>query len=153
MIKYVKGDATRPVGDGDKIICHICNNIGAWGAGFVLALSARWKEPERHYREWYARENTLKLGDVQFIQVEDDVIVTNMIAQDNLLTSSNTIPVQYDAVEMCLRQVAYIAKKQGASVHMPRIGCGLGGGEWSRIEDIVQRTLLEDDVPVTVYDL
>ena len=43
-IRYVTGDATRPEGEGPKIIVHICNDIGAWGRGFVLALSKRFKE-------------------------------------------------------------------------------------------------------------
>ena len=52
-IKYIKGDATRPIGDGSKLILHICNDVGAWGSGFVVALSKRWKEPEQKYRELY----------------------------------------------------------------------------------------------------
>ncbi len=40
-IRYVTGDATRPVGDGDKIIVHVCNDIGGLGRGFVAALSKR----------------------------------------------------------------------------------------------------------------
>jgi hypothetical protein len=27
-IKYLKGDATGPQGDGLKIICHVCNDVG-----------------------------------------------------------------------------------------------------------------------------
>jgi O-acetyl-ADP-ribose deacetylase (regulator of RNase III) len=42
-IFYMTGDATAPVGEGQKLIVHVCNDIGAWGAGFVLALSKRWK--------------------------------------------------------------------------------------------------------------
>lgn len=26
-IKYINGDATNPQGEGNKIICHICNTI------------------------------------------------------------------------------------------------------------------------------
>ena len=44
-IQYRTGDATRPEGDGPKIIAHICNDVGAWGKGFVLALSKRWNTP------------------------------------------------------------------------------------------------------------
>ena len=40
----------------------------------------------------------------------------------------------------------------GASVHMPRIGCGLAGGKWERIEPLIERTLLARAVPTTVYD-
>ncbi len=53
-IEYVSGDATRPVGDGCKVIVHICNDRGGWGKGFVLALSKRWKQPEAAYRNWYS---------------------------------------------------------------------------------------------------
>jgi hypothetical protein len=41
QIQYIAGDATAPIGDGNKIIAHVCNDIGAWGAGFVLAISKR----------------------------------------------------------------------------------------------------------------
>lgn len=35
---------------------------------------------------------------------------------------------------------------------MPRIGCGLAGGKWSRIEPLIANTLCARDVEVTVYD-
>ena len=54
-IDYVKGDATSPVGSGTKIICHVCNDVGGWGRGFVVALSRRWSAPEARYREWHAQ--------------------------------------------------------------------------------------------------
>jgi len=44
-IAYVMGDATAPKADGPKIIVHVCNDVGAWGRGFVVALSRRWPEP------------------------------------------------------------------------------------------------------------
>jgi len=50
-IEYVKGDATAPTGDGQKIIVHVCNDLGKWGKGFVLAISRRWKTPEKAYRQ------------------------------------------------------------------------------------------------------
>jgi hypothetical protein len=30
-INYLSGDATRPSGQGRKIIAHICNDQGRWG--------------------------------------------------------------------------------------------------------------------------
>ena len=35
QINYLKGDATVPLGDGPKIIVHVCNDIGEWGKGFA----------------------------------------------------------------------------------------------------------------------
>lgn len=44
------------------------------------------------------------------------------------------------------------ARELGASVHMPRIGCGLAGGTWSRIEPLIERRLISAGLSVTVYD-
>ena len=54
-INYIKGDATCPQGKGNKIICHICNDVGGWGKGFVLAVSKKWKQPEAEYRDWHSQ--------------------------------------------------------------------------------------------------
>jgi O-acetyl-ADP-ribose deacetylase (regulator of RNase III) len=144
-MNYVTGDATQPIGDGPKIIVHVCNDIGAWGAGFVLAISKRWPEPEAAYRaiEEY------RLGDVQLVKVADDLHVANMIAQAG--TYRRGVPIRYPAVRECLQKVAEHARRLAASVHMPRIGCGLAGGEWSEIEPIIVETL--NGIEVTVYDL
>ncbi|MEU8679992.1 hypothetical protein [Streptomyces sp. NPDC048611] len=49
-------------------------------------------------------------------------------------------------------RVAGKAQELGASVHMPRIGCGLAGGTWSRVEPLVAARLTRCGIPVTVYD-
>lgn len=71
-IEYRTGDATAPVGTGPKIIVHVCNDIGAWGRGFVMAISKRWSEPERRYRAWHRGEGQqpFALGEVQFVEEE-----------------------------------------------------------------------------------
>jgi O-acetyl-ADP-ribose deacetylase (regulator of RNase III) len=60
--------------------------------------------------------------------------------------------IRYEAVERCLQVVADHAIRLGASVHMPRIGCGLAGGKWELIEPIIIRTLCERSIVTTVYD-
>ncbi|GAA2522382.1 hypothetical protein GCM10010423_14150 [Streptomyces levis] len=37
-------------------------------------------------------------------------------------------------------------------MHMPRIGCGLAGGRWARVEPLVEERLVRQGIPVTVYD-
>jgi len=66
-ITYLKGDATQPQTKGNKIIAHICNDLGGWGKGFVLAISNRWPEPEAEYRQWHRQraKNNFSLGEVQ----------------------------------------------------------------------------------------
>jgi len=148
-IFYLNGDACRPRGEGKKIICHICNDKGRWGAGFVLALSARWKEPEALYRSINVRD--LKLGNVQMVEVEPGLLVANMIAQhDTYNGPAGLPPIRYGAVRIALATVNDLAFKIGATIHMPRIGCGLAGGKWEDIEKIISEVA---SVNVYVYDL
>jgi O-acetyl-ADP-ribose deacetylase (regulator of RNase III) len=153
-ITYVRGDATAPSVKGVKLIAHVCNDIGGWGKGFVLALSRRWPEPEAAYRAWHRgrAHNDFGLGAAQFVQVEKYVWVANLIGQRGIRTGSKGVPVRYEAIDMGLAHLATKAAELGASVHMPRIGCGLAGGNWSRVEPLVTRRLVERGVAVTVYD-
>ncbi|MFH2141814.1 MAG: hypothetical protein ABIJ97_05295 [Bacteroidota bacterium] len=45
------------------------------------------------------------------------------------------------------------AVKNNCSVHMPRIGCGLAGGKWAKIEPLIIKLLSGFDIQVFVYDL
>lgn len=145
-INYQKGDATNPIADGLKIIPHICNDVKKWGAGFVLALSKKWKEPEDKYRN----KSVHFLGDIQICGVEHDILVINMIAQSGIKSKDNPTPINYQELINCLEQVNKLAKQGNATIHMPRIGSGLAGGDWDVIEEIIENTI---EVPVTVYDL
>ena len=149
-IDYVVGDATSPRAPGLKILVHCCNNVGAWGAGFVVALSRKWEAPERQYREWFSSERP-ELGEVQFVPVGDKVIVANLIGQMGLRGPGNEVPVRYDAIRQGLETVAEHAQKHHATVHMPRMGCGLAGGSWDEIEAIINDVM--PDIRVRVYDI
>ncbi|NDV67032.1 macro domain-containing protein [Bacteroides sp. 224] len=155
QIIYLKGDATSPQASGAKIIAHICNDIGGWGKGFVLAISKRWPEPEKDYREWHRKrsENDFALGNIQLTQVEPYIYIANMIGQRGIKTGRSTgVPIRYEAVESCLEKLAKEAIQLKASVHIPRIGCGLAGGKWERIEPLIINTLIRNEIDVYVYD-
>lgn len=155
-IQYIRGDATKPIGLGNKLLVHICNDIGAWGAGFTKAVSNRWREPEMNYRGSFGSSSTKPvLGVIQKIQVEKELWVVNMIAQHGVknYTSYGLPPIRYEAVGNCLIKVEEIAREMNAKVHMPRIGCGLAGGDWGIIGEIIQNTLIDKGIEVLVYDL
>ena len=40
-----------------------------------------------------------------------------------------------------------------ATVHMPRIGCGLAGGTWDKIEPLINESLVKNEIETYVYDL
>ena len=165
MITYLKGDATVPQSKGPKLIVQINNTAGRWGKGFVLAVSKRWGRPEAMYRQWYHQRDFIQrtdsesivmtsgrfgLGETQLVPVQPGLAVVNMIAQEGTRTGSKGPPIRYEALRKCLGRVNDYAEIFMASVHMPKIGTGLGGGDWKMIEPIIQETLAERSV--FVYD-
>ena len=152
-LEYTVGDATQPVGEGNKIIVHVCNDIGAWGAGFVLALSKRWKLPENESRAWHKSMIGFELGEVQFVQVEEMLWVANLIGQHRIRRDENgNPPIRYEAIQKGMESIRQKALELNASLHMPRIGCGLAGGKWESIEPILEDKLSKHGLQVTVYD-
>ena len=147
MITYLKGDATYPQGSGIKLLVHVANDKSVWAAGFVVAISKRWKEPEHMYRMMPVKE----LGTIQVVSVEDNIVVVNMIAQTlfSKKYKGNNIPLSYTALEKCLRRVNRIAERYDMTVHGPRFGSGLAGGDWTVIENMINEII---KVPVFIYD-
>ena len=76
--------------------------------------------------------------------------VANMVGQHGMRHGNSGPPIRYDAVADCLKKVAVKAADLKASIHVPRIGCGLAGGEWSRIEPLIQQHLCEPGLQLTV---
>jgi O-acetyl-ADP-ribose deacetylase (regulator of RNase III) len=157
-INYILGDATKPIETNtQKIIVHVVSNKNKFGAGFVVALSRRWKSPEYKYREWANRKHSehppFELGQVQFVQVDDDLYVANLLGQEGIYPVNGIPPIRYRAVQDGLQKVCNKAQELGASVHMPRIGCGLAGGTWNRIAEIILNELVSNHIPVYVYTL
>ena len=152
MIKYIKGDVLSPIGNGKKVIAHISNDIGGWGAGFVLNLSKKWKQPEAVYRaeakKFIDKNEYMPLGNVQFVPVEKDIVVANMIGQHKT-RSTTSKPIRYGAVKECLKKVNQFCIDNNATLHAPRFGSGLVGGDWNKIEEIINSTM---SVSVTIYD-
>ena len=116
-----------------------------------MAVSEKWPEIEKDYRR---RKKYLDLGDIHIYSVAPGQTVINMVAQRGILRDiKDPPPIRYDSLQKCLDSVRGVAKYFEASVHMPRIGCGLAGGEWDIVERLIQQTLIRDSVETFVYDL
>lgn len=158
MIKTVKGNVLSPiVQDGTRVIAHVVNNQGKWGAGFSGNLSKKWPEPERYYRQkarWDRYE--FKLGNVQWVYPDfndESIAVVNLIAQHSTHSHHNKIPIRYDALEKCLKKLDVGAKAIGPStIHMPMIGAGLARGDWGEIYKLIEKTLISQEVYIYEWD-
>ena len=159
MINYIVGDATEPVVK-PALIVHCCNDIGAWGKGFVMALSKKNRLPEMEYKNWYKYrwrmhldkdpDNYFELGNVQCVYFNDDCDVCNILGQEGIYFKNGVAPIRYDALRLGLLKANRYAVDNEETIHMPRIGCGLAGGTWDKVEEIIKSTIRVDTY---VYDL
>ena len=147
MITYLKGDATYPIGEGHKVIAHIVNNANQWEAGFVLALNKRWNAPKYFYHKFRGHR---VLGENQYLNVEFDITIVNMCAQDNLSDSKIIPPIRYDALIKCLVQLNNYLVSNNDTLHCPKFGAGIAGGDWEIIERLINKYITVD---VFVYEL
>lgn len=160
-LKYIKGDATNPVDDGEIVIIHVVNDKNLWGSGFVLALSAKWLEPELWYRRWFGgaykingKRDKPALGKVQLVPITGtDIVVANLIGQHDVRTDPNgEPPIRYDAIETGLKEIAAYCDQANASVHCPKFGADRAGGDWNQIEALIKSELIAHGIDVTVYE-
>ena len=116
-LKYVEGDVREPIGEGNKLICHIVNDQGCMGSGVARSLYEKWPQVRDRYIHWYdVRVNGLDsqykgifeftLGYIQLVSVESNIYVANMIAQHMVGQDENGFPpIRYDALINCLRSM------------------------------------------------
>lgn len=151
-ITYRSGDAciVRAPIETPAIIAHIVNTRGVWAQGFVKSVSAHYPAAERRYRAEH-RLGRLQLGRTDFIDVGERLFVANMIAQEGTEVVDGVPPIRYDALAICLIEVAETARRIGAVVQLPMIGTGLSRGDWRIIEPMILCAFRR--VPAYVFQL
>lgn len=156
MISYLKGDATEPIDNGNnRILTHIVNNKGGFGAGFAKSLVYRWPSSRHVYKNWFEFDvpKRFEMGAILLHPLDERLELCHMLAQNGYKSTDNESPVDYGALNCCLIRLGRYARDAVASIHMPRIGTGLGGGKWDVIEPMLIRNLVDVGVAVYVYDI
>ena len=121
----------------EGLIAHQVNLGGVMNAG--LAKDIRQKYPEIYPPYQLAIQNrTLSLGDVQIIQVADNLYVGNIVGQGNYGRAKGTCYTHYPALNAAFSQLNWWHQCTNLPVYLPYgIGCKLGGGEWEIVEKLI----------------
>jgi len=157
-LSYQTGNAAFPLKDA-TVIAHVVNNKGKWGKGFVLALSEMYPAAEKEYKNWASgrTEQAFLLGEVQFVSVAPGsrIFVANMLAQDGIRKSANdkTTYLSYEALDRCLTALKEFSLRERLSIQMPRIGAGLGGGDWEKIKSLLEENISYYKIECTILSL
>ncbi len=145
-VAYKRGDAALANPNRTTIIAHVVNDVGAWGRGFVIALAKRYPRARSDYRKGWS---AFRLGEVQWV-FQDGVRIANMFAQRDVVGPKPR--VRYGALQRCLTEVFELALDINAIIHMPRVGCGLGGGSWDVVKSIIDECIqFRYDADVVIF--
>jgi len=150
-IIYTTGDITDPLlteERGGNCIVQVVNNINVYGAGVSGAIARKWPVVEQRYR---AMPESNKLGISEFIRINPNLFIVNMCAQNGVrFKSSEKKPLRYGYLALCLTTISTCSPRF-SRVHMPKIGCGLAGGNWDIVSEIVEDILCGKGIEVYVY--
>jgi len=151
--RLVKGDVTNPIGDGVKVIPHIISDLGVCGAGVAKAIVKKWPNILLDIQKIKKDTNWWKLGFIVRSDVEDDIIVLSMVAQEGLRGKDNPRPIKYVALVDCMKNVlSFVYPNSDYSIHCPKFGAGLAGGNWDFIEALIKEIWVDNQINVTVYE-
>lgn len=147
MIKYVKGDLLNAE---QNIIVHQCNAQDTMGSGVAKAIRDRYPQVYNDYVKYFQDiPKPSRMGMVLAVQVgtERSVTVCNLIGQLHYLPRGIR-HTSYDALTKGFEEIKRHTKEDLA---MPKIGCGLGGGDWKIVSAIIESVF--DDRDVYIYEL
>lgn len=140
MIRETKGNLIHMAIDGHvDVLVHGCNCMNTMGAGFAKQISQFFPEAQRIDAKTI-KGDPAKLGTFTSVQIGALTVI-------NAYTQYWYGPhLDYDALaRVCSSLRPFVG---GRRVGMPRLGCGLGGGDWSRVRGIIEKTLGTLDVLV-----
>ena len=152
---YSEGDlfeVVQKLQSNTVLIPHVCNNKGAWGAGFVVPLGRAYPKAQEEYLKWHRNPEEegepFALGHTQFVEAAQNVIVCNMVAQ----TLGGVRPLRYDALVYCMLKVAeYSSLNENPTIECPLFGAGLAGGAWPFIHKLIQDCWTSRSLDVRVH--
>jgi hypothetical protein len=100
------------------------------------------------------------LGNTQFVEIFRDktfnhsLIFANMISQNGIISPKNSRPLNYASLTQSMILVTkFIREKfkdQKIQIHTPKFGCGLAGGNWNFVSELIND--IWGNLPVFIYE-
>jgi len=148
MIVTRQGDIFKALKKGEiDSIAHGCNCSNGFGSGMAAQVAKQYPEVKKEYHEAYAKD-LCKLGWVQLVPVDDGMFMNCMTQQKYGGAGNDACYIDYEAIRTCMK--ALYVHAQHSKIGIPKIGAGLGGGNWNLIKGIIS-SVFHDDTELYLY--
>lgn len=153
-LKYLNGCVIEAASSGmyDALI-HQANCECAMGSGIAPKIASRWPQVRMADNSTHkkAKEKVGKFS-VALVPLDNkNLFIINLYSQYLYARIRGDKVTDYEAMEHGLSALNLYLDK-GSKICLPKIGSGLGGGDWNVIEKIIENTL-GDLHDVTVYSI
>lgn len=154
-MKHTKGNLLNALSEDAPIQCdyiaHVCNAQGKYSAGLAKQIRAAYPSAYKAYIDAYERYGSEgMLGKVIMAKYSP---VLNMVAQ-RFYGRDGKRYLDYGYLLECLLKVQLHFCSSGGKVGIPEyLGCGLAGGDWDVVQEIVQGVERVGDVEFIVYEM
>ena len=122
-----------------KYICHQVNCCGKMGSGIAKQVRQKFPEAYSAYMDLCRASDFKKgelLGKAQLCPTVNGTTIINMFAQGDYGYDGG-LYTNYVAFRQCLGEICALVP-EGETIAMPyKIGCGLGGGDWDTIRNMI----------------
>lgn len=128
------------------LILQQVNAQGVMGSGFAKAIREKWPVVWEVYSNTvgpaYSQKNSGRdlLGKVIIVEVGPSLYIANIVGQQ-FFGRENKRYTSYDALDLGLAEIARLNNDDRLEIHYPPIGCGLGGGKWPIVAQIIEEHL------------
>lgn len=147
--KEVEGDLLEMFEKGEfDIIAHGCNCFKTMGAGIARQIAEQFPAAALVDRA-DSRDKISRLGDFtySFLQKEEKTyVIFNLYTQ--FYMGKN---LDMEALKLCLRKLAHLLDYRPYRIGLPQIGCGIAGGDWTEVKEVIKKELKDSDVTVVIY--
>lgn len=151
ITQIIKGDLLL---SDEKNIAHGVNCLGVMEGGIALQIKEMYPTVYNEYLGFIQQNaaNSL-MGAVQRVRLDKDLNVYNIFTQFSYTPSTHeTRLLSYGAL---IRGFSKLNQRLAASsnprIAIPKIGAGIGGGDWSVIEEVINA--VTPNIEVVVYEL
>lgn len=154
--KEVEGNLITLAKEGQfDVVAHGCNCFCVMGAGIAPIMARAFGCDEFPMEHDDYRGDINKLGTIDYQLAYNNgnpITAVNAYTQFSYGTNHKdgvTKPVDYQAIALCMRKMNHIFT--GLHIGLPLIGCGLAGGDWSIVSQIMRTELKDCDVTIVHF--
>ena len=142
MITYTEGNLLTT---NTQILVHQTNCQGVMGAGLAKQIRAKYPKVYTAYKQLCSTTAPERLlGTIQCIPISEHTAICNLFGQKTYGRYGQH--TDYAAFHKALTALkTYMKQHDKTTVAFPKyIGCGLAGGDWNSIHNMLQNTFQSD---------